>query len=184
MTTPSPTTSGPDLRYPIGRLDRKTSYSPEERRAALDAIAAAPAKLRTAVKGLSDSQLDTPYRPGGWTVRQLVHHVADSHMNAYVRFRLALTEDNPTIKPYEEAQWAELPDAKSLPVAVSLNLLDALHERWIVLLRATTGDTFQRSLSHPENGPMTIDSLLNVYSWHGRHHTAHVTALRERMGWS
>jgi uncharacterized damage-inducible protein DinB len=184
MTTPSPTTSGPDLRYPIGRLDRKTSFTPEERRAALDAIAAAPAKLRTAVKGLSDSQLDTPYRPGGWTVRQLVHHVADSHMNAYTRFRLGLTENNPTIKPYDEAAWAELVDARTLPVGVSLDLLESMHERLIHLLRATPHEAFARTLNHPENGPMTLDTLISIYAWHGRHHTAHVTALRERMKWS
>lgn len=183
MTTPSPTASGPDLRYPIGRLDRRASLTSEERRAAIDAVAAAPSKLRTAVKGLSDSQLDTPYRPGGWTVRQLVHHVADSHMNAYTRFRLALTEDNPTIKPYAEAQWAELVDARTLPVGVSLALLDAMHERLVHLLRATPAEGFARTLNHPENGPMTMDALLSTYAWHGRHHTAHVSALRERMKW-
>src|SRR3954471_7060607 len=141
MTTPSATSSGPDLRYPIGRLERRSSLSPDERRAAIDAIAAAPAKLRTAVKGLSDSQLDTPYRPGGWTVRQLVHHVADSHLNAYTRFRLALTEESPTIKPYDEAKWAELPAARTLPVNVSLDLLDALHERWVSLLRTASAES-------------------------------------------
>jgi uncharacterized damage-inducible protein DinB len=183
MTTPTATSSGPDLRYPIGRLERRSSLSPDERRAAIDAIAAAPAKLRTAVKGLSDSQLDTPYRPGGWTVRQLVHHVADSHLNAYTRFRLALTEENPTIKPYEEAAWAELVDARTLPIGVSLDLLDALHERLVHLLRATPAEAFARTLNHPENGPMTMDTLLGIYAWHGRHHTAHVSALRERMKW-
>lgn len=184
MTTPTATTSGPDLRYPIGKMERKTSLTADERRAAIDAIAAAPAKLRTAVKGLSDSQLDTPYRPGGWTVRQLVHHVADSHMNAYTRVRLALTEENPTIKPYDEAAWAELTDARSLPIGVSLDLLDSMHARLVSLLRATPADSFARALTHPENGPMTLDTLLVIYSWHGRHHTAHVTSLRERMKWS
>jgi uncharacterized damage-inducible protein DinB len=179
----STTTSGPDLRYPIGKLERKSALTAEERRAAIDAIAAAPARLRTAVKGLNDSQLDTPYRPGGWTVRQLVHHVADSHMNAYTRFRLAITENNPTIKPYAEADWAELPDARTMPVGVSLDLLDTMHERLVHLLRATPAESFARTLNHPENGPMTIDALLGVYSWHGRHHVAHVTALRERMKW-
>jgi uncharacterized damage-inducible protein DinB len=184
MPTPSATTSGPDLRYPIGRLERRPSLSADERRAAIDAIAAAPAKLRTAVKGLDDSQLDTPYRPDGWTVRQLVHHVADSHMNAYTRFRLALTEDNPTIKPYDEAAWSELPDVLAMPIGVSLDLLDAMHQRLVHLLRATPAEAFGRPLTHPENGPMTLDALLGVYSWHGRHHTAHVTALRERMKWA
>src|SRR4030081_1310936 len=139
MSAPASATSGPDLRYPIGKMERNPSRSPDERRAAIDAIAVAPAKLRTAVKGLSDSQLDTPYRPGGWTVRQLVHHVADSHMNAYTRFRLALTEDNPTIRPYDEAAWAELADARTMPIGVSLDLLDAMHERLVHLLRATAG---------------------------------------------
>ena len=182
MTAPS-TSTGPDLRYPIGKLERKSSLSSDERRAAIDAIAATPARLRTAVRDLTDSQLDTPYRPGGWTVRQLVHHVADSHMNAYTRFRLALTEDNPTIKPYDEAAWAELPDMRAMPVEVSLDLLDRLHERMVFMLRATPAAAFSRPLTHPENGPMTIDALLCTYAWHGPHHTAHVSALRERMKW-
>jgi uncharacterized damage-inducible protein DinB len=165
-------------------MERKPSLTPQERRSAVDAIAATPSALRAAVKGLTDAQLDTPYRPEGWTVRQLVHHVADSHMNAYTRFRLALTEDNPTIKPYDEAAWAELPDARSLPIGVSLDLLDRIHERLVHLLRATKDADFRRTLQHPENGPMTMDSLLAVYAWHGRHHTAHVTRLRERMKWS
>ncbi len=174
----------PDLRYPIGKNDRKSMLSPAERRTAIDAVAAAPRHLRAAVAGMSDSQLDTPYRPGGWTVRQLVHHVADSHLNAYTRFRLALTEENPTIKPYEEAKWAELDDARTMPVGVSLDLLDALHARLITLLRGQADDVFQRTLNHPQNGPMTVDALLGIYSWHGRHHVAHVTSLKERMTWT
>jgi uncharacterized damage-inducible protein DinB len=170
-----------DLRYPIGPLTRKSTLSAAERRAAVDAIAAAPSELRKAVAGLTDAQLDTPYRPGGWTVRQLVHHVADSHMKAYTRFRLAFTEQNPTIKPYDEAKWAELEDARTMPIEVSLVLLDTLHQRLVTLLRHAPDDAFQRTLTHPENGPMTVDSLLSVYSWHGRHHAAHVTALREQM---
>lgn len=173
-----------DLRYPIGKLVRQPSLSAHDRQQAIDAIASAPMALRSAVDGLSDSQLDTPYRPGGWTVRQLVHHVADSHMNAYTRFRLAFTEENPTIKPYDEAKWAELDDAKSLPVGVSLDLLDRMHERLVVLLRATPAQSYARTLSHPENGPMTVDALLTVYAWHGKHHVAHVTALRAREQWS
>jgi uncharacterized damage-inducible protein DinB len=184
MSSTAAAASTADLRYPIGRMERKSSLTPSERRAAIDAIAVAPAMLRAAVKGLTDAQLDTPYRPEGWTVRQLVHHVADSHMNAYARFRLTLTEDNPTIRPYDEGAWARLPDARSLPVDVSLELLDRLHERLVHLLRATKEADFQRPLTHPENGPMTMDSLLAVYAWHGRHHTAHVTALRERLKWS
>jgi uncharacterized damage-inducible protein DinB len=182
MSTSSP--AEPDLRFPIGKLTRKSSLTTDERRIAIDTLAAAPGELRRAVERLSDGQLDTPYRPGGWTVRQLVHHVADSHMNAYTRFRLAFTEDNPTIKPYEEARWAELVDAKTLPIGVSLTLLDALHERLVTLLRATPPESFARTLNHPENGPMTVDALLTVYEWHGKHHTAHVTALAERMKWS
>lgn len=164
-------------------MARTPSLTSDERRAAIDAIAAAPAQLRTAVRDLSDSQLDTPYRPEGWTVRQLVHHVADSHMNAYTRVRLALTEDNPTIKPYDEATWAELSDARTMPVSVSLDLLDRLHERLVFILRAAPAPAFARMLTHPENGPMTLDMLLGIYAWHGRHHTAHVVALRERMKW-
>lgn len=182
MTTSTPAEQ--DLRYPIGRAQRKSTLTAAERTAAIDALASAPGELRAAVAGLTNAQLDTPYRPGGWTVRQLVHHVADSHLNAYTRFRLALTEDNPVIKPYEEARWAELEDAQTLPIDVSLSLLDAMHKRLVVLLRATPADAFQRPLTHPENGPMTIDGLLTTYQWHGRHHTAHVTGLRTRMQWA
>ncbi|MES2179422.1 MAG: putative metal-dependent hydrolase [Gemmatimonadota bacterium] len=182
MSTSPPAES--DLRYPVGRMELTPSLTATERAHAIEAIAATPAGLRAAVDNLTDAQLDTPYRPGGWTVRQLVHHVADSHVNAYTRFRLALTEDNPTIKPYDEARWAELPDAASLPIDVSLTILDAIHVRLVTLLRTLTPDQCTRTLSHPENGPMTIDSLLGVYSWHGRHHTAHVTSLRERMNWN
>ena len=173
-----------DLRFPIGKLVKKSQLSSEERRAAVEAIAAAPRELRLAVHGLTDAQLDTPYRPDGWTVRQLVHHVADSHMNAYGRFRLAFTEENPTIKPYDEAKWAELDDARTMPIEISLTLLDAMHGRLEALLRSSPDDSFQRTLSHPDNGPMTVDTLLSIYSWHGRHHTAHVTALRDRMKWA
>ncbi len=176
--------AGPDLRYPIGKLSRKSELTHEERASAIGDVIAAPALLLAAVSGLDDEQLDTPYRPGGWTVRQLVHHVADSHMNAYVRFRLGLTEDGPTIKPYAEAVWAELEDARTMPVAVSLTLLEALHARLVLLLGATPPERFQRTVVHPDNGPMTLDALLTMYSWHGRHHVAHVTALRDRMGWT
>ena len=171
-----------DLRYPIGPLGTPAPSTPAERSERIANITALPGRLRAAVHGLSDSQLDTPYRPGGWTVRQLVHHVADSHLNAVCRLKLALTEDNPTIKPYEEARWAELPDA-ALPVDVSLRLLDALHERWAVVLRALTPADFARQWTHPEGGTRDLDFLVATYDWHGRHHTAHVTALRERMGW-
>jgi uncharacterized damage-inducible protein DinB len=151
---------------------------------AIDAIAAAPTKLRQAVNGLTDAQLDTPYRPGGWTVRQVVHHVADSHLNAYTRFRLAFTEQNPTIKPYDEAKWAELPDVAATSPEVSLALLEALHIRWVKLLRALTPAQLQRGFVHPEHGRLiTLERLLAMYAWHGRHHVAHITRLRERNGW-
>lgn len=177
------TSAAPDPRYPIGRADRRPVLTADERRSAIDALAAAPAGFRAAVRGLTDAQLDTPYRPGGWTVRQLVHHVADSHLNAYTRFKLGLTEDNPTIKPYDQDAWVTLADS-TMPVAVSLDLLDALHARLVALLRAAPPDAFSRTIEHPENGPMTLDQMLGVYSWHGRHHAAHITTLRERMGWS
>jgi uncharacterized damage-inducible protein DinB len=172
-----------DLSYPIGRFVRPVAFTDASRAAAVAAIVATPASLRAAVRGLSDAQLDTPYRPGGWTVRQLVHHVADSHLNAYVRTRLAITEDNPTIKPYDEQRWAELPDAKAMPAEVSLVLLDALHERWAALLSTFGPAEFSRTLMHPQNGPMTVDSMIELYAWHGKHHAAHVTALRGRSGW-
>jgi len=177
----SPTLTDP--RYPVGRAERRSTLSPEERRAAIDALDTAPDALSAAVHGLTDEQLDTPYREGGWTVRQVVHHVADSHMHAYIRIRFALTEDNPTIKPYDENAWVALPDSE-LPPAVSLQLLRALHTRLVTTLRALPPEAFARTLQHPENGPMTLDAMLNMYSWHGRHHTAHVTELRKRKGWS
>ena len=182
MSTSTP--AEPDLRYPIGKVVRKPQLTAEERISAIDAIADAPRALRAAVANLSDAQLDTPYRPDGWTVRQVVHHVADSHMNAYIRFRFALTEDNPAIKPYDEATWAELEDARTMPVDVSLDLLDRMHARLVTLLRSLREGEFQRALHHSQNGPMTVDALLGMYSWHGRHHVAHVSALRNRMQWS
>ena len=172
-----------DLRYPVGRPERATALAPEARRGAIDSIAALPGSLRAAVAGLDESQLDTPYREGGWTVRQLVHHVADSHMHAFARTRFALAEDNPAISAYDEAAWAELPDSRTVSPELSLVLLDALHQRWTHTLRNTPDASFARTVQHPENGPMTVDALLAVYSWHGRHHTAHVTGLRDRMGW-
>ena len=173
-----------DLRYPVGRYDVKGEVSAEERARYVEEIAAAPPQLRVAVAGLTAEQLDTPYRPDGWTVRQVVHHVADSHLNSYVRFRLALTEDEPTIKPYEEALWAELTDAKSAPVETSLALLEPLHERWVILLRSLSDADFARAFRHPALGVVSLDRNVGLYAWHGRHHIAHITALRERMGWS
>jgi uncharacterized damage-inducible protein DinB len=146
-------------------------------------IEVAAAQFRAAVQGLTGQQLDARYRPGGWTVRQVVHHVADSHLNAYIRFRLALTEDEPTIKPYDQAKWAELPDARTAPAETSLQLIDSLHQRWVVLLRSMSDADFARSFLHPERGVMRLDTTLAMYAWHSRHHRAHITGLRERMGW-
>lgn len=173
-----------DLSYPIGRYAAPTTFSPEWRREAISIIADTPARLREAVRGLTPEQLSTPYRPDGWTVRQVVHHVPDSHVNAYVRLKLALTEDTPTIKPYEESLWAGLPDAEAVPIETSLALLDALHARWVTLLRAMRERDFDREYIHPETGRHTINYLVGMYAWHGPHHTAHVSGLRRRMGWS
>ena len=173
-----------ELRYPTGRFSRPDALTSDQRRAAIETIATTPAQMRAAVRGLTDAQLDTPYRPGGWTVRQLVHHVPDSHANAYCRFKLALTEDTPTIKPYDEAAWALLEDSRTTPVETSLTMLDVLHDRWVRLLRAISPNDFARRLNHPENGMMNLDQLLALYAWHGPHHVAHVTRLREREGWA
>lgn len=173
----------PDLRYPIGKWERVENPTDAQRSAWIDAIAATPANLRVAIAGLTPAQLDTPYRPGGWTVRQVVHHVPDSHLNAYVRFKLALTEDVPTIKPYDEARWAELADVKATPVETSLALLENLHNRWVVLLRSLAPADWARQFKHPELGAVSLDGNLQIYAWHGRHHVAHITALRERNRW-
>lgn len=173
-----------DPRYPVGRFTRPAALSPGERNAAIDVLDRAPQDMRVAVFGLSDAQLDTPYRDGGWTVRQVVHHVPDSHMNAYVRCKLALTEDTPTIKPYDEAKWAELEDGRSPLIEESLSLLESLHARWVYLLRRLQPADFARLLTHPEwTTPMSIDVVLALYAWHSRHHTAHITELRRRNGW-
>jgi uncharacterized damage-inducible protein DinB len=172
-----------DLRYPLGKFNYDGPLTEEKKQRLLHDIAQAPANLRAAVKGLSDAQLDTPYRPGGWTVRQVVHHVPDSHLNSYVRFKLALTEDEPTIKPYAEDRWAELADVASTPIDTSLCLLDCLHQRWMKLLRSLTAEQWKRTFRHPELGVMTLDKTVALYAWHGRHHVAHITSLRERSGW-
>lgn len=173
-----------DPRYPIGRFEYPSVVTARMRSSSIDEIAAVPARLRAAVYGLDDEQLDTPYRPDGWTVRQVVHHVPDSHLNAYVRLKLAITESAPTIKPYDEAAWARLPDAR-MPIAPSLAILDGVHARWVVLLRALQHADFARTWVHPEfpDGPRTIEWLVQQYAWHGRHHVAHITALRQRQGW-
>jgi uncharacterized damage-inducible protein DinB len=172
-----------DLRYPIGKMEMPKEITAAKRQQAIESIAATPKNLREAVRGLNDAQLDTPYREGGWSVRQVIHHVPDSHMNAYVRLKLALTEVAPTIKPYEEGAWAELADSKGAPIEVSQKLLEALHERWDRLWRSLKPEDFSRPLVHPQNGERNIDWLLFLYEWHGRHHTAHITELRKQRGW-
>lgn len=172
-----------DPRYPIGKFTYNGTPTDEQQQNFLADIAATPANLRAAVKGLSETQLDTPYREGGWTVRQVVHHVPDSHLNSYVRFKLALTEDEPTIKTYAEDRWAELADTKATPIEVSLTLLDSLHDRWVRLLRSLKPEDWKRTFRHPDLGPMTLEKTLALYAWHGKHHVAHITGLRERKGW-
>lgn len=172
-----------DLRYPIGPFKREGTQGSEEIQRAIDDIAEAPAKLRAAVEGLTPDQLDTPYRPGGWTVRQVVHHVPDSHLNSYCRFKLALTEEEPAIKAYHEDRWAELEEARTAPVEVSLALLESLHRRWVLMLKSLTPADFQRTFRHPEIGVVSLAQNVCLYAWHGRHHVAHITSLRERMGW-
>ena len=173
-----------DLRYPIGPFRYSGTGNPAGREQWIGEIAAAPAALRASVSGLSAGQLDTPYRPDGWTVRQVVHHVPDSHLNAYTRIKLALTEDEPVIKPYEEARWAELADARTGPIEPSLALLEFLHQRWLLLLHSLRPPDFARRYQHPEVGRMFgLDEVLALYAWHGRHHVAHITSLRQRKGW-
>ena len=172
-----------DLRYPVGKFEGRSGLSPDERKRLIDEIEAAPQRMRDAVRGFDDTRLDTPYREGGWTVRQVVHHVPDSHMNAYIRLKFALTEDSPTIKPYDEASWAMLPDSQKTPVETSLTLLESLHTRWVTLLRSIAPQDFARKFTHPDHGSVTVDWLVAMYAWHGRHHVAHITSLSQRMGW-
>lgn len=170
------------LRYPVGRFTPGATHTRDTREASIEVLRRLPERLAAAVDDLSREQLDTPYRDGGWTVRQVVHHVADSHANSYVRLKLALTEDWPTIQPYDEAAWARLADS-SLPVKISLDLLAALHARWVAVLEAMNDDDFRRGYVHPESGRQDLDRVLALYEWHSRHHTAHITGLRTRMGW-
>lgn len=172
-----------DPRYPIGKLVRKSVLEPQVRAQAIATIAALPFQLADAVRGLDQQQLDTPYRDGGWSVRQVVHHLADSHVNAYVRTKLLLTESNPTVKVWDEEKWGELADAKEAAIGGSLLLVTAVHERWVHCLRSRAAADFAKTLQHPDNGPMTLDDLVSIYEWHGRHHVAHVTALRSKMEW-
>ena len=172
-----------DLRYPVGKFQPEPELTDISRQNLIRQIAEAPAELREAIKGLTEEQLDTPYRPGGWTVRQVVHHIPDSHMNAYIRFKLGMTEEEPPVKPYKENLWAELVDAKSSPIEPSLTLLESLHQRWTVFLRSMATADFSRTVMHPEMGKIALDRILQLYAWHGRHHVAHITSLRERMNW-
>ena len=172
-----------DLSYPIGKFAYAGPMTKQQRVAAIDTIEKVPARMREALRGLSAQQLDTPYRPGGWRVRQVAHHVPDSHMNAYLRTKWALTEEEPTIKPYDEKRWAELADTRLTPVENSLALLEAVHERWNYLLRAMSDSDFGRTFRHPEHGVRTLDWMIALYAWHGPHHVAHITGLRERNGW-
>lgn len=172
-----------DLSYPIGKFAYADPMTKQQRLASIDTIEHVPARMREALRGLSPQQLDTPYRPGGWTVRQVAHHVPDSHLNAYVRTKWALTEDEPTIKPYDEKRWAELADTRLTALETSLVLLEAVHERWNHLLRAMSDADFARTFRHPEHGVRTVDWMISLYAWHGPHHVAHITSLRERNGW-
>jgi len=172
-----------DLQYPIGKFQWGGAITEKEREALIAQMGETPAKLRQAVAGLTEQQIDTPYRPDGWTVRQVVHHLPDSHMNTYARFRLALTEDEPTIKPYDQERWAVLEDARTAPVELSLTLLESLHARWVLLLKSLRPQDFARTFRHPEMGVVSLDKYLAMVAWHGRHHVAHITSLRDRMGW-
>ncbi len=179
----SSTAASADLSYPIGKFTYAGDSTPEQRAQFIRDIEEMPARLRDAIRGLNEQQLNTPYRPGGWTVRQVVHHVPESHMNSYIRFKLALTENNPTIKPYDEGAWAKTPDVATTPLELSLALLENLHKRWVILLRALTPADLARTVVHPELGQLTVDRLLALYAWHSKHHVAHITSLRKRNGW-
>jgi uncharacterized damage-inducible protein DinB len=172
-----------DLRYPIGPFEFAGPVSDDDRHSLISKIEELPARMRAAVAKLNEKQLDTPYRPEGWTVRQVVHHVPESHLNSYTRFKLALTEDEPTIKPYFEERWAELADAREAPIELSLDLLESLHRRWVWFLRSLDAKDFERTFRHPELGLVSLDKNVALYVWHGQHHVAQITALRERMGW-
>jgi len=172
-----------DLRYPIGRFSPPASSMPGVRAAQIQTVRLLPERLRAAVAGLDDAQLDTPYREGGWTVRQVVHHLADSHAVAYIRCKHALTEDWPTLRPYDEAAWAELADSRLLPIGVSLAIIEGLHARWVALLESLSEEDFQKGYNHPQRGRENLAKALAMYDWHSRHHTAHITGLRARQGW-
>ncbi len=172
-----------DLRYPIGHFTAPAASLPSIRAEQIETLRQLPDNLREVTAGLSDAQLDTPYREGGWTVRQVVHHLADSHANAYIRYRLALTEDWPTVKPYDEAAWAELADCRKLPIDVSMAIIAGMHARWVALLESLSEEDFQKGYNHPEHGKQALSTVLAMYAWHARHHTAHIASLRARQGW-
>lgn len=173
-----------DLRYPIGKFQpAEVAMTDEERRELINQIAETPQKLRAAVAGLNEQQLDTPYRPEGWTLRQVVHHLLDSNISAFMRFRFTLTEDQPTIQPYDQVKWAQLPDSGTAPIEMSITAMDGLHRRFAFMLRAMTPEQWLRMYRHPERGLMSLNTALRMYAWHGRHHVAHITQLRKRMGW-
>ena len=172
-----------DVRYPIGKFEKPQNATPQDRQQWIQAIESAPGQLRQAVEGLSEEQLDTPYRPEGWTIRQVVHHITDSHLNGYVRTKWTLTEDNPAIKAYDQALWAESPEARTGNVELSLPLLESLHRRWSEVLHSFEPDTWSRTFQHPQGGDVSLDVNVALYAWHGAHHIAHITTLRERMGW-
>ncbi len=172
-----------DLSFPIGKYEKVREITPEQRKQFIREIAELPNNLREMVKNMSEEQIDSPYRPAGWTVRQVVHHVGDSHLNSFIRFKLSLTEDNPTIRPYAEDLWAETAEYK-MPVDVSLNLIDSIHRRWVALLESMSDEDFARTLNHPETGVWTLENLLGIYVWHGKHHTAHINNLKKRNGWN
>jgi uncharacterized damage-inducible protein DinB len=173
-----------ELKYPVGRFDvKQAAPDADERRRLIDSLASTPAQMRSAVEALSEAQLDTPYRDQGWTVRQVVHHVPDSHLNAYIRFKWGLTEDVPLIKTYDEKAWSNLPDAQTAPAGISLDLLSAVHARWDLVLKSMADSDFTRTIRHPEWGEITLATMLRLYEWHGRHHVAHINGVRMRLGW-
>ncbi|HTZ94934.1 MAG TPA: putative metal-dependent hydrolase [Terriglobales bacterium] len=172
-----------DPRYPIGKFQFSGSTDEAQRAQFIGEIEKTPGALRAAIDGLTPQQIETPYRDGGWTVRQVIHHVPESHMNAYIRFKLAMTEDDPTIKPYMEDRWADTGDVLATPLETSLTLVDSLHDRWVRLLRSLKPDEWKRTFRHPELGTVSLEKSLALYAWHGRHHAAHITELRKRMGW-
>jgi uncharacterized damage-inducible protein DinB len=183
MSTAAETTPYEQLQYPIGRFQKPQSTAAEQRTVWIEDLDRLPAQLRAATANLSEQQLDTPYRSGGWTVRQLIHHIADSHINSYVRFRLALTEQMPVIKPYDEKAWAELSDARTAPIGISLSILENVHARLVTLLRSMTDEDFMRKYRHPEMGESSLGAVLALYAWHSRHHLAHIQNLKQRSGW-